>query len=177
MSLPTSVVITEYESPAILQRALEAAGSYKAMGKDEDEIAQLPAGTAPAAGKGEFELYKTTDNFDGKPANTAVVRLKEMIALQLSGHCKPLLPMASSLSGDANLVSMRVARHVRPAASHKKIEVCTLIGLHDVLYIEPQPPAIWKWRRCPLCPARREDFVVDLQAKQSPGNIERYRVS
>jgi hypothetical protein len=31
--------------------------------------------------------------------------------------------------------SMGVARHLRPAASHKKIEVGTLIGLHDVFYI------------------------------------------
>jgi len=33
------------------------------MGKDE--VAQLLARTASAAGKGEFELYKTTHNFDG----------------------------------------------------------------------------------------------------------------
>src|SRR6202035_5315390 len=35
MNLPTSVVITGCESPAILQQALEAARSFKAMGKDE----------------------------------------------------------------------------------------------------------------------------------------------
>jgi predicted aldo/keto reductase-like oxidoreductase len=63
MNLPTSVVITGCESPAILQQALEAARSFKAMGKDE--VAQLLARTASAAGKGEFELYKTTHNFDG----------------------------------------------------------------------------------------------------------------
>jgi hypothetical protein len=33
------------------------------MGKDE--VAQLLARTASAAGKGEYELYKTTHNFDG----------------------------------------------------------------------------------------------------------------
>jgi hypothetical protein len=48
MNLPTSVVITGCESPAILQQALEAAVSFKAMGKDE--VAQLPARTASAAG-------------------------------------------------------------------------------------------------------------------------------
>jgi hypothetical protein len=43
MNLPTSVVITGCESPAILQQALEAARSFKAMGKDE--VAQLLART------------------------------------------------------------------------------------------------------------------------------------
>ena len=37
------------------------------MGKDE--VAQLLARTASAAGKGEFELYKTTHNFDGTYQN------------------------------------------------------------------------------------------------------------
>jgi predicted aldo/keto reductase-like oxidoreductase len=67
MNLPTSVVITGCESPAILEQALEAARSFKAMGKDE--VAQLLARTASAAGKGEFELYKTTHNFDGTYQN------------------------------------------------------------------------------------------------------------
>ncbi|MGA8274072.1 MAG: aldo/keto reductase [Candidatus Sulfotelmatobacter sp.] len=63
MNLPTSVVITGCESLPILQQAFEAAHSFKPMGKDE--VAQLLAKTAPAAGKGEYELYKTTHNFDG----------------------------------------------------------------------------------------------------------------
>jgi uncharacterized protein len=63
MNLPTSVVITGCESMAILQQALDAARSFKPMSKDE--VAQLLAKTAGAAGKGEFELYKTTHNFDG----------------------------------------------------------------------------------------------------------------
>ena len=67
MNLPTSVVITGCESPAILEQALEAARSFKAMGKDE--VAQLLARTASAASKGEFELYKTTHNFDGTYQN------------------------------------------------------------------------------------------------------------
>jgi aryl-alcohol dehydrogenase-like predicted oxidoreductase len=67
MNLPTSVVITGCESPAILDQALEAARSFKAMGKDE--VAQLLARTASAASKGEFELYKTTHNFDGTYQN------------------------------------------------------------------------------------------------------------
>jgi uncharacterized protein len=68
MNLPTSVVITGCESPAILEQALEAARSFKALGKDE--VAQLLARTASAAGKGEFELYKTTHNFDGTYQNS-----------------------------------------------------------------------------------------------------------
>jgi hypothetical protein len=67
MNLPTSVVITGCESPAILQQALEAAVSFKAMGKDE--VAQLLARTASPAGKGEFDSKRrlTTST---EPANT-----------------------------------------------------------------------------------------------------------
>ncbi|MFZ0815325.1 MAG: aldo/keto reductase [Candidatus Sulfotelmatobacter sp.] len=63
MNLPTSVVITGCDSIPILQQAFEAARTFKPMGKDE--VAQLLAKTASAAGKGEYELYKTTHNFDG----------------------------------------------------------------------------------------------------------------
>ncbi len=63
MNLPTSVVITGCESMTILQQALGAARSFKAM--SNDEVTQLLAKTATAASKGEFELYKTTHNFDG----------------------------------------------------------------------------------------------------------------
>jgi len=63
MNLPTSVVITGCDSLPILQQALDAARSFKPMGNEE--IAQLLARTAFAAIKGEYELYKTTHNFDG----------------------------------------------------------------------------------------------------------------
>ena len=63
MNLPTSVVITGCESLPILQQAPDAARSFKPMSKEE--VAQLLARTASAAGKGEYELYKTTHNFDG----------------------------------------------------------------------------------------------------------------
>jgi len=63
MNLPTSVVITGCDSLPILQQALDAAHSFKPMGKDE--VSRLLARTAAAAGKGEYELYKTTHNFDG----------------------------------------------------------------------------------------------------------------
>jgi predicted aldo/keto reductase-like oxidoreductase len=67
MNLPTSVVITGCESLPILQQALDAARSFKPMGSEE--VAQLLARTASAAGKGEYEQYKTTHNFDGTYQN------------------------------------------------------------------------------------------------------------
>jgi predicted aldo/keto reductase-like oxidoreductase len=63
MSLPTSVVITGCESMNILQQALDAARSFKPM--SQEEVARLLARTAGPAAQGEFELYKTTHNFDG----------------------------------------------------------------------------------------------------------------
>jgi uncharacterized protein len=63
MNLPTSVVITGCESMQILQQALDAARSFKPMSKDE--VATLLAKTSSGSAKGEFELYKTTHNFDG----------------------------------------------------------------------------------------------------------------
>jgi uncharacterized protein len=63
MNLPTSVVITGCESLPIVHQALEAARSFNPMNKEE--VAQLLARTASAAGKGEYELYKTSHNFDG----------------------------------------------------------------------------------------------------------------
>jgi len=67
MNLPTSVVITGCDSLPILQQALEAARSFRAM--SDGEVAQLLAKTSSAAVKGEFELYKTTHNFDGTYQN------------------------------------------------------------------------------------------------------------
>jgi len=67
LNLPTSVVITGCESLPILQQALEAARSFEPMSKED--VAQLLAKTATAAGKGEYELYKTTHNFDGTYQN------------------------------------------------------------------------------------------------------------
>lgn len=63
MNLPTSVVITGCDSMAILQQALDAARSFKPMRKEQ--VAALLQKTASAAAKGEFELYKTSHNFDG----------------------------------------------------------------------------------------------------------------
>jgi aryl-alcohol dehydrogenase-like predicted oxidoreductase len=63
MNLPTSVVITGCDSMAILQQALDAARSFRPM--NNGEVASLLSKTAAASSKGDFELYKTTHNFDG----------------------------------------------------------------------------------------------------------------
>jgi predicted aldo/keto reductase-like oxidoreductase len=67
MNLPTSVVITGCDSLNILQQALDAARSFKPM--SQGEVASLLAKTAPAAGKGEYERYKTSHDFDGTYRN------------------------------------------------------------------------------------------------------------
>jgi predicted aldo/keto reductase-like oxidoreductase len=67
MNLPTSVVITGCDSPPILQQALDAARSFEPL--DSFQVASLLAKTAKAAEAGQFELYKTTHQFDGTYAN------------------------------------------------------------------------------------------------------------
>ena len=67
MNLPTSVVITGCDSPAILDQALQAARSFKPM--TESEVSALLARTAEAAQAGKYELYKTSHHFDGTVAN------------------------------------------------------------------------------------------------------------
>jgi uncharacterized protein len=67
MNLPTSVVITGCDSLPILQQALHAARSFQPMGPSG--VAALLAKTAKAAEAGQFELYKTSHQFDGTVAN------------------------------------------------------------------------------------------------------------
>jgi predicted aldo/keto reductase-like oxidoreductase len=67
MNLPTSVVITGCDSLPILQQALHAARSFQPM--DSSQVAALLAKTAKAAEGGQFELYKTSHQFDGTVAN------------------------------------------------------------------------------------------------------------
>jgi predicted aldo/keto reductase-like oxidoreductase len=67
MNLPTSVVITGCDSLPILQQALAAARSFQPM--DSSQVATLLAKTATAGKAGQFELYKTSHNFDGTYAN------------------------------------------------------------------------------------------------------------
>src|SRR5712664_3490318 len=67
MNLPTSVVITGCDSLPILQQALQAARSFQPM--NSSQVAALLAKTAKAAEAGQFELYKTSQRFDGTYAN------------------------------------------------------------------------------------------------------------
>ncbi|HVV16312.1 MAG TPA: aldo/keto reductase [Polyangia bacterium] len=63
MSEPTSVVITGCDTMGILMQGLDAAYRWKPM-SDGDRQALL-AKTAPVAGAGELEKYKTSGAFDG----------------------------------------------------------------------------------------------------------------
>lgn len=67
MNLPTSVVITGCDSIPILQQAINAARSFRPM--DSSQVAALLAKTSKAAQAGQFELYKTSHQFDGTYAN------------------------------------------------------------------------------------------------------------
>jgi predicted aldo/keto reductase-like oxidoreductase len=67
MNLPASVVITGCDSLPILQQALDAARSFHPL--DSSQVAALLAKTAKAAEAGQFELYKTSHQFDGTYAN------------------------------------------------------------------------------------------------------------
>jgi len=62
LSLPTSVVINGMESMQRLDQALEAVRTFKPM--DQQQIGTLLSRTAPHAGTGKFEPFKTTPAFD-----------------------------------------------------------------------------------------------------------------
>jgi predicted aldo/keto reductase-like oxidoreductase len=62
MNLPTSVVITGIDSMKVLDQAFEAARTFSPM--DAASVAALLARTAPAAGEGKYELFKTSTQFD-----------------------------------------------------------------------------------------------------------------
>jgi predicted aldo/keto reductase-like oxidoreductase len=63
MNLPTSVVITGCDSMKILDQAFEAARTFKPM--TQSEVSALLAKTKAAAADGKFELFKTSNQFDG----------------------------------------------------------------------------------------------------------------
>jgi len=63
LSLPTSVVITGCDSMQILQQALEVGRSFRPLSATEQSV--LLSKTADTARNGQYELYKTTHNFDG----------------------------------------------------------------------------------------------------------------
>jgi len=67
LTLPVSVVITGIDTTQVLDQAFEAARTFKPL--DQTQVASLLARTAPAAGEGKFELFKTTSHFDGTAQN------------------------------------------------------------------------------------------------------------
>jgi predicted aldo/keto reductase-like oxidoreductase len=67
MNLPTSVVITGCDSLRILEQALQAARTFRPL--SESEVAAILARTAPVAAQGEFEPFKTSNQFDGTAHN------------------------------------------------------------------------------------------------------------
>ncbi len=67
MSLATSVVITGIDSLGVLKQDLEAVRTFKPL--RPDETAALLRRTASAASEGRYELFKTTEHFDGTAKN------------------------------------------------------------------------------------------------------------
>jgi uncharacterized protein len=67
MNLPTSVVVTGCDTVPILRQALQAASSFQPMTRQQ--VATLLARTAQSARSGQYELYKTSQDFDGTSAN------------------------------------------------------------------------------------------------------------
>lgn len=76
LNLPTSVVITGIDSMKILEQALEAARTFKPM--EKAEVEKLLAKTVEPAKTGEFEKFKTTQNFDGTARNPQWLGLNEV---------------------------------------------------------------------------------------------------
>jgi diketogulonate reductase-like aldo/keto reductase len=66
-NLPTSVVVTGIDTPAVLSQAVAAATSFRPM--DGAAVAAILAKTAQLAANGATELYKTTHVFDGTVQN------------------------------------------------------------------------------------------------------------
>lgn len=67
LNLPTSVVITGCDSVPIVDQALKLAREFKPL--SEQQVAALRAKTAQVATAGKYELYKTSQNFDGTNHN------------------------------------------------------------------------------------------------------------
>jgi predicted aldo/keto reductase-like oxidoreductase len=67
MSLPTSVVITGCDSMEIVNQALRVAREFKPL--TQSERSALLAKTEAVGKNGQYELYKTSHNFDGTYQN------------------------------------------------------------------------------------------------------------
>jgi aryl-alcohol dehydrogenase-like predicted oxidoreductase len=67
LSLPTSTVIVGMDSMEVLKQNLDAARAFKPLSSEEQ--ASLLKRTAKAASEGRFELFKTSNGFDGTARN------------------------------------------------------------------------------------------------------------
>ena len=67
LSQPVSVVITGIDEMNILDQALEAARTFKPL--TQAQTAEILGRTKVAASEGKFELFKTTNHFDGTAQN------------------------------------------------------------------------------------------------------------
>jgi diketogulonate reductase-like aldo/keto reductase len=67
LNLPSSTQITGLDSQAVLDQAFEAVRTFKPM--TENEVAGLLERTRDAAMQGKYELFKTTNHFDGTAHN------------------------------------------------------------------------------------------------------------
>ncbi|AFY41956.1 aldo/keto reductase [Nostoc sp. PCC 7107] len=67
MNLPTSTVITGIESMKILDQAFEAIQTFQPM--SQAQVKELLNRTRQAAVKGQYELFKTTSQFDSTALN------------------------------------------------------------------------------------------------------------
>ncbi|BAY33674.1 twin-arginine translocation pathway signal [Nostoc carneum NIES-2107] len=67
MNLPTSTVITGIESMEILNQAFEAVRTFKPM--SQEQVRELLNRTREVAAKGQYELFKTSNQFDSTAKN------------------------------------------------------------------------------------------------------------
>jgi aryl-alcohol dehydrogenase-like predicted oxidoreductase len=67
LTQPVSVVITGIDNTQTLDQAFEAVRTFKPL--DQAQISSLLARTATAASEGKYELFKTTNHFDGTAKN------------------------------------------------------------------------------------------------------------
>ncbi|MBB5338852.1 aldo/keto reductase [Tunturiibacter gelidoferens] len=67
LTQPVSVVITGIDNTQTLDQAFEATRTFKPL--DQAQISSLLARTATAASEGKFELFKTTNHYDGTAQN------------------------------------------------------------------------------------------------------------
>jgi hypothetical protein len=67
LNLPVSTVITGIDSVQVLEQDLQAARTFAPL--SQEAVANLLARTADAAATGKYELFKTSNRYDGTAQN------------------------------------------------------------------------------------------------------------